>query len=749
MKTNKKYISLIILLAAAVACTVQDGLLPPDEIGVIEENVVLESAPGVYGLKVLSDGVFTARLAGEDSWLRFEGTSLRSISGSGDLVLNLEFDYNRGLSRTAVLTLERGRRSIGVNIRQEGILSDKIELASHSVSVPEDGQECSVKILSLYSDDDLVITVDYDGTGGWVQDVRKVNNFVKFTVDPNPSELSRTAYVTVTSKDDDSISDKMQICQMGRGSAYTEMSLADLKTKLTAAGTLVVEEDWVIEGVVSSDDSEGNGGENLSVSASLQDFSRSARTVYIQNAEATHGLRLLFDSAQDNILRRYDKAEILLKGTSIKRLGGTAEDPLRFEITGLKASNVISSASGSAYDLTPKEKYMDELTDSDVYTYVTLKDCEIPVRKGPFVPIDLRHRQLIHSYPMVIRDIKGSTSHLMTNLGASWERDGEGIPQGSGSISGVIVHESCDNFEWDGSEAMRRQQEGILQDYITGIGNIGKYQIRPIAKEEIRVSDDFEDGFSGLLMELRYYNKSNAELVCNVSGQTMYSTYPAVPDPLYDPQVKGRLYVVNSDGSKGNIVIWRDWTHLGPYENGEITDPARGNGVYDYYGAPAEFAPYSLVYNTALIMNSSAWYASAGWGPQKYWCASFSTEGLTSANFPISVQIGAESGLGRTVGAPRYWNLEYSVDGQKWTTAASYTVPDFPVISSRKPWQCPGPKYVSINLPEDTSLLDRNIVYVRMRPSSTQAGTTASYDGGTIVEGRETAMNYFAVRYNK
>ena len=105
--------------------------------------------------------------------------------------------------------------------------------------------------------------------------------------------------------------------------------------------------------------------------------------------------------------------------------------------------------------------------------------------------------------------------------------------------------------------------------------------------------------------------------------------------------------------------------------------------------------------------------------------------------------------MGRTVGAPRYWNMEYSVDGQKWTTAASYTVPDFPVISSRKPWQCPGPKYVSINLPEDTSLLDRNIVYVRMRPSSTQAGTTASYDGGTIVEGRETAMNYFAVRYNK
>ena len=63
------------------------------------------------------------------------------------------------------------------------------------------------------------------------------------------------------------------------------------------------------------------------------------------------------------------------------------------------------------------------------------------------------HYSLMNKYPMVIRDVEGSTMHMMVNTTCSWHRDGTAMPQGSGSITGIIVHEHCDNFEWDQAKA--------------------------------------------------------------------------------------------------------------------------------------------------------------------------------------------------------------------------------------------------------------------------------------------------------
>ena len=101
------------------------------------------------------------------------------------------------------------------------------------------------------------------------------------------------------------------------------------------------------------------------------------------------------------------------------------------------------------------------------------------------------------------------------------------------------------------------------------------------------------------------------------------------------------------------------------------------------------------------------------------------------------------------MGAPRYWVIEYSADGSVWTEFGEYTVPDFPILSNRKAWQCPGPKYMSFTLPEDSSMLGKEKVYVRMHPANTKAGTPNSYDDGEIVSTCTSEMNYFAIRYNK
>lgn len=745
----KKIIFYIVpFLCMLCACSQKEGLVSVDELGVKQREVSLDCAEGVYDVQVLCDGAFEAVLS-DESWISFADTQQRCMESNGDAVLSVRYEYNRGLARSASMTITHGRKSLKVEFTQDGVLSSEISFSQHSVTMGAEASEAAVKFLSVYKDEDLVFDVSYEGEGGWIQDISKENNFVTFNCIANPAQQSRYATVSVSLTGSSAASDMLQVCQMGAGMQLQELTISQLKS-MAAKEPAVLDQPYVVEGVVIGDDACHNGGENINISASLQDVTLSARTMYIQNADASAGFKLVFASASDNILKRYDKVRILLEGTTLKMAGGNSEnDPLRCEITDVTCKNILSSNEGSAYDLTAKRKHISELTDDDIYTYVTLADCEIPVRKGPFVPIDLRHRKVIHSYPMILRDIDGGSTHIMTNLGASWERDGMGLPQGSGSVSGVVVHEYCDNFEWDTAQAMRQLQEGILPDYVTCVGNLGRYQIRPFSKEEIAISDNFDDGFSELIMEIRYYNKSNYEIVKNVNGNYIYSTYPLVPDPIYDSSVKGKMYVVNKDGAFGNTALFRDWTHVGPYVGGVITVPENGNGVNDFYDVPTEFTPYASVGTTGLVMKSSAWYAASGWCPEKYWCASFSTEGLTAANFPLSVQIGAISGLGQTVGAPRYWVLEYSVDGKTWSKVQEYTVPDFPILSNRKPWQCPGPKYMSFNLPENSRLLDKTEVFVRLRPTVNQAGTPNDYDGGSIVENREAVLNYFAIRYNK
>ena len=119
------------------------------------------------------------------------------------------------------------------------------------------------------------------------------------------------------------------------------------------------------------------------------------------------------------------------------------------------------------------------------------------------------------------------------------------------------------------------------------------------------------------------------------------------------------------------------------------------------------------------------------------------------------MQFGAINGQGEGVGAngigaPRYWKVEYSTNlGESWITAHEYTVPDFSVLYKKRVWQCPGYKMITCNLPFDNELLGKEEIRVRLIPASTKAGTMDSYDGGTVRPDGKSALNYFAIRYNK
>ena len=534
--------------------------------------------------------------------------------------------------------------------------------------------------------------------------------------------------------------DVLQVGQLPAGGVLTSVGFDQLGAiadgSLSAGGLC-------LEGVVITDNSEGNGAPNANVSPILQDNTLSSRSIYLQARDGSAGVMIVFDKTEDNFTRRYDAVSFLLDGTTVTAY----ENPTRYVITGATRENLAATKAGSSFDVVKKEKRMAQLTDEDIYTFVTLTDCEIPIRKGPFMPIDMRLSSVINRYPMVIRDIEGSTMHLMTNLTAAWQRDGKGIPEGSGSISGIIVHETCDNFEWDTKRAAEMAQEGLIEDYITDIGEIGRYQIRPVTREEIAIAPKLEDGFSKLIMEIRYFNKKYSQVVINAKDNKVYSTYPAVQYPTSDPS----LGVLEVEGGKNPTVEnYMDWTMLGPMVGGVIPDISLGNGVYDFFGASLLDIQVSSYASTGQLVETagSAW-RDTNWSPDKYWKASFSTADLTEANLPLSVQFGVCGGLGEKIGGPRYWEAEYSADGSTWNKLGSYTVPDFPIRSSRRAWHCPGYKYISFTLPHDTDLVGKEKVFVRMHPVNKQAGTATTYDSGTIDATLKSQLNYFAIRCNK
>lgn len=56
-------------------------------------------------------------------------------------------------------------------------------------------------------------------------------------------------------------------------------------------------------------------------------------------------------------------------------------------IKGIRSSMIVERVTGNDASVLPvKQKYISELTDEDIYTFVTLRDCEFAVRKGSLTP---------------------------------------------------------------------------------------------------------------------------------------------------------------------------------------------------------------------------------------------------------------------------------------------------------------------------------------------------------------------------
>jgi hypothetical protein len=186
------------------------------------------------------------------------------------------------------------------------------------------------------------------------------------------------------------------------------------------------------------------------------------------------------------------------------------------------------------------------------------------------------------------------------------------------------------------------------------------------------------------------------------------------------------------------------WYYLGD----SYCNDAVGTGVTDADGRKVDGHQVYYEANTGSgdrgVIESkygSAW-ASSKWLngiSYHYWVAEFSTANAVGTSPSVQFAV-----LNYTIGAPRYWNVEWSTNGSTWVKAGEYTVPDVTQWNDTRYWQLCGFKHVSCELPD--AVLGQAKVYVRLVPNSSLAGETKSYDKGAASD-VSSGLAYFAVRY--
>ena len=743
----RKIICIIAFALAVLCCTRVSDDTTIYELGPVSSELVIGYEGGECSTEVLSNGDFTVTIPEEADWIHFKASAGSVLSLSGDVTLSFTVDINRGVPRKASVALLRGNNQAFITVSQDGILQGGFELLQHGVSVDYGGGECGVRVNTLMKDDDLSYNVSYeeDAELSWIGNVRLEGNFIRFSVAANLSAtMVRHARIEMLYDGGKAVALVTQFCQ---GTEIIPVSMSGLKALMDHEGSLVLDRHYILEGVVVNDPSGLNGGENRIISVDIPDMAYKSRIVSLQSVDGKEGIKVEFRESCSGIIHRWSRISIDTRGLRLVR----EDNPMRYSLEDVPQSAVISSEAGMEF--APRDVEIGDISASDLYTFVRLPEVEIPVRKGPYMPIDIRYISVMTAYPMILRDAAGNQIPMMVNVDCPWSRDGKVMPRGRGSVTGVLVHETCDNFEWNAEREEELKAAGAMPDYISSLGEFSSWQIRPMEKRDVAVTDSFEQRLSEVLYEWAYCDSLGVNLVKNYNPKSdeLFPTYPLSENPL---ALDAKLYCVKSTGAKVKMGLCNDFTHLGPYTyGGVISTPANGNGVEDALGRSAHWRVYSSVPTIGVIYSGSDWsqsngaaWTASGWSTGQWWCAEFSTDGLSDAKGPVSVVFGTMNAI-TGPGAPRHWKAEFSADGKTWLPAGTYTVPDFVRAASKKAYQLPGTKYVMFNLPE--SVKDTPKAYIRLVPASTVAGTDSSYEGGTVSSSRYNALNYFSIRYIK
>lgn len=708
----------------------------PDELGMPEKEYYVAEGGGDIDVAYLSNKEGTISLMNPDdaSWVQLGTTSLFDV----DSTISLRVLGNNGFKRRADLLFETDTRRDTVAILQLGPVEEKFYFSTSSMIVKNGTGEANVIAADINVPLDAIETeIRFSGSEEWIRDCKLASDSFSFTTTDNPDKnYQRRATIVLTYVDGwkEKKTAVISVIQARSDNKIgTPFTFEQLREVATVSG-YALPEDALVEGLIVSTNEGGNAGDaqvdDYKQGTGVIDYTLTERTAYLESPDGKYGFRLITENSTDNTFTRYSLVNLNIGGAVVKRSEG---EPVCYTIEGVSSHNIVTSRDATN-EMPWKEKSITELTDDDINTLVKIKDCEIAMRKGPFTPVNEGYTSLcgynrLAKYPILIRDIKGGSMYMFTNMTCPYRRNGDTLPYGSGDITGIVVHESYTHFEKD--------------------GNIGRYQLRHLLREEIELKPDFADNFSGLITEFRYV-KYPAEFQETVLPNAILAT-------------KGNGEMCHTRGSVGNFSPTYFYIgecgskKKGKYAEGVGIELDEG-GIYqpwvDNHTESDQNTDGKGWFDKSLMLSwSNKYWWDSGRG--YCWLIHFSTVGITS-DF-VSMQF-AMYNNSQSARSPRYWKAEYSLtttdcsadSDDQWKTIGEFTVPDVAIWASQNDWQTLGTRVYDFPLPLE--ILGQENVNIRLMPRNNKAAAKSedSYDSSTIGnDSGYNTMDYFAVRYNK
>ena len=728
---NKLHIrntALVLGLLAAFSCIHDEEFVEVDDLGAPKDRFEVKAEAGSVEVEIYTNKHTTAHFIGGCDWAQIKTSGIES---DGKFVV--EYQENTSYPRHAKIEFATSTRRDTCVLLQKGKTEEIFQINKYVIT-SYDAQPEDVTV-SIESDnmgyDYFVRYVDgYD----WMSVTQSGD---KLTIVPSANAGADAREVQILVSWTDGWGELQQktivFRQAASGESLVEKTFAEVRSAVGSESVWNVTENVAIVGYVINEKNDNAGECRMEVMDKI-DYDSNETTVYFEDEEAENGFRLICASDSSNIFTQYTKVKLLIKGCSVVK----AENPERYDITGVTSDMIISAEYVGKDGMPLKVKSIDELVPADIYTYVTLKDCELPVRKGSLTPVNEGYTlafdaNKIAKYPTLVRDAEGSSIYMYTNMTCAYRRNGQKLPYGSGNISGVIVNEEFQPF-----------------------GDMGTYQIRHLSREDIALAQTMEEkSFSALLTEYRFVKKEDLTTANETGAMTPTygtngyltqtgTTFYGIDKTRPNPFEAGETYRIK-------CLPASDFSYLGPCVKSEAGKTTNGFGVVLENGTDygVEFPLISSESVNAdgkgSSFNTMAW-ASAQFGKHASgmyngWVVCFSTVDITTS--VLSAQV---SMLNTYSGSPTKLRVQYLVPenpetaldelwGLTWTDVMEFTIPNVVAWTNTQLTQCPGFKPVNIQLPAD-QLCGKDKVYIRLVPNS------ASTSGAS-------AMNYFAVRYNK
>lgn len=537
-------------------------------------------------------------------------------------------------------------------------------------------------------------TVTYENGNDWIESVDLTNDsLLIIAIRANESGVQRRASVNIKLVNDGRTYIDLTHKVTQTAQDYDYLDFAALKAMIPGAeGEIQITAPLrVLEGVVVGDINNNNMDVNPNTSYNAIDFTESLKTNYIQCIDGTSGFRLKFSAVAANVLARNSKVSLTVDGLILQK----ESNPTRFTIKGLTTRNIVTQENIEPTDYTIQHKNISELQDSDVHTYVKLKQSSVSIPYGAFTNVNMGYVRTtswntngagvnvayLDAIPTGIYDAKGATIKMIVNTANSWSRDA--LPTGVGDLGGIIVH----------NKIMR---------YGAGEGDIGRYSIRPVNKSDIQL-----------------YNQTR-----------------------FNKLVEWIMFNPNSLGTAGSLT-----TNSGGYL------PAFGDGrAYSSTNVNATLGANPLFHSdpTSKVVPSSGFQFN-----QKWWDGSknsaealvleFSTKNISTSNsMMLNFNIGGGSGNVATFNVPLYWHVKYSTDGANYSVVpnSEFTVRPLAGWNLNHHFTALGLNPYSIKLP--TTLLAKDKVYLRIEPKSNICAINEPFggQGGQITASQNnTAVN--------